>query len=84
LIRNLPVSNLKLDFGVGVLLGKCDGVVGTKREVSAEENVGDMAVQRESNELVFCFCMHLEAIIPVHQMPTDYPWLEFFYDFGGN
>jgi len=41
LIRNLPVSNLKLDFGVGVLLGKCDGVVGTKREVSAEENVGD-------------------------------------------
>jgi len=38
-----------------------------------------MAVQRESSELVFCLCMRLEAIIPVHQMPTRFPWLVFFF-----
>ena len=32
-----------------------------------------MAVQRGSNDLVFCLYMRVEAIIPVHQMLRDFP-----------
>jgi len=32
-----------------------------------------MVVQRKSNELVFRSYMRMEAIIPVHQMPTGFP-----------
>jgi len=33
-----------------------------------------MTVHRESSELVFYLCMRVEAIIPVHQMSTGFPW----------
>jgi len=31
-----------------------------------------MAVQRESNELMFRLCMHVEAITPVDQKSTGF------------
>jgi len=40
-------------------LGKGGGVVSTKREVAAEDNL-KIAVQIESSELVFHLCMHVE------------------------
>jgi len=42
------------------LLGKDCGVVGTKRELTAEENL-NIAVQIESSQPVFCLCMHVEV-----------------------
>jgi len=42
LIRNrVPIRALKFDFEIGVLLGVGRGVVGRKRELATEENVGD-------------------------------------------
>ena len=43
-----------------------------------------MAARRGRNELAFRLCMRVEAIIPVHQMYTDFPWPVFFYDSGEN
>ena len=49
------------------MLDEGSGVVGTKREIAAEANVGsDDCAERESNELVFRLCMRVEVIIPVH------------------
>jgi len=39
--NRVSVRTLKFNFGVGVLLGEGGGVVGTKREVAKEDNVGD-------------------------------------------
>ena len=38
-----------------------------------------MAVHKE---LVFRLSMHVEAIIPVHQMSTSFPWPLFFMTSG--
>ena len=43
-----------------------------------------MAAQRGRNKFVFRLCMCVEAIIPVHQMSTGFPWPVFFYDSRGN
>jgi len=57
------------------LLGKGHGVVGTKRGVTAEENVRDNGcTERESNEPAFRLCMRVEAIILVNQMSMGFPW----------
>jgi len=37
-----------------------------------------MAAHRGSNEFVFRLCMRVEAIIPVHQMYTGFPWPVLF------
>ena len=51
------------------MLDEGSGVVGTKREIAAEANVGsDDCAERENNELVFRLCMRVEVIIPVHQI----------------
>ena len=39
--NRVPVRTLEFDFRVRVLLGQGGGVVGAKRGVAAEENVGD-------------------------------------------
>jgi len=40
------------------MLDEGSGVVGTKREIAAEANVGsDDCAERESNELVFRLCI---------------------------
>ena len=39
-----------------------------------------MAMRRESNELVFCLCMHVEAIVLVNQFPVA----GVFDDFGSD
>ena len=66
------------------MLDEGSGVVGTKREIAAEANVGsDDCAERESNELVFRLCMRVEVIIPVHQMYTGFPWPVFFVRLRG-
>ena len=49
MIRNgISVRTLKVDFGVDIMLGEGNGVVGMKREVAAKESVGDdVCVERE-------------------------------------
>ena len=63
------------------MLDEGSGIVGTKREIAAEANVGsDDCAERESNELVFRLCMRVEVIIPVHQISV----VGIFYNSGGN
>ena len=65
------------------MLGKGRGVVGTKRGVAVEGNVGDNGcAEKESNEPAFCLCMCVEAIIPVDQMSTGFSWPVFLMTSG--
>ena len=46
--NRVPVHTLEFDSGISDLLGEGNGVVGTKRGVAAEENIGDDGcVERE-------------------------------------
>jgi len=83
-IRNeIQARTLKFNFGISILLGKGHGVVGTKRGVTAEENVRDNGcAERESNEPAFRLCMQVEAIILVNQMSMGFPWLVFLMTSG--
>ena len=79
----VPVRPPKVDFRVSILLDKGHGVVGTKRGVTAEENVRDNGcTERESNEPAFRLCMRVEAIILVNQMSMGFPWPVFLMTSG--
>ena len=52
------------------MLGKGDGIVGTKMEVAAEDNL-NIAAQIESSQPVFRLCMHVEVACP--RMDKFYP-----------
>jgi len=53
----VPVRTLKFYFWVSIFLGKDGGVVGTKRRIAAEENIGDVQRRREMNLCFACVCM---------------------------
>ena len=65
---------------VGVLLGESDGAVSVKRDIAAEEIIGNGG---RRTERAMSLCMRVEAIIPVDKMSTGFPWLVFLMTLGG-
>jgi len=51
--NGVPVRPPKVDFGISILLGKGHGVVGTKRGVTAGENVSDNGCAEKEMSLRF-------------------------------
>ena len=70
--NGVPVRPLKVDFRVSILLDKGLGVVGTKRGITAEENVRDNGcAEREAMSLPFvCVCVWKRSYLS-----TRCPWV---------
>jgi len=89
-IKYLASAEMGFQYGLrksisesAFLLDKGLGVVGTKRGVTAEENVRDNGcTERESNEPAFRLCMRVEVIILVNQMSMGFPWPVFLMTSG--
>jgi len=65
---------------VGVLLGESDNAISVKKDIAAEEIIGNGG---RRTERAMSLCMRVEAIIPVDKMSTGFPWLVFLMTLGG-